>query len=101
MTQSGPKFPKRPKQGQPDVSLWLGRLPVERMVELVGGPGRRLKKRDEVRHFRVGTLWDAGFLLEADNELVNGEQHVSATVPGEWTDDYVARFEACGEKGAR
>jgi hypothetical protein len=100
LTQLGPKFPNRPKEGQTDVSLWLGRLPVERMVELVGGPGRRLKKRDEVRHFKVGCLQDAGFVAEADNELVNGEQHVSVRVPGGWTTDYAARFEACVEKGA-
>jgi hypothetical protein len=100
LTQLGPKCYNQPKEGQIDVSLWLGRLPVERMVEIVGGPGRRLKKRDEVRHFKVGCLQDAGFVLEADNELVNGEQHVSVRVPGEWTTDYAARFEACVERGA-
>jgi hypothetical protein len=99
-TQLGPKFPNRPKQGQTDVSLWLGQLSVDQMVELVGGPGRRLKKRDDVRYFKVGYLQDAGFILEADNDLVNGEQHVGATAPGEWTDDHAARFEACVEKGA-
>jgi len=101
MTQAGSKYTNRPKDGQSDVSLWLGRLPVERMVLLVGGPGRRLKKPDEVRHFRARSLLNAGFVLEADTELVNGEQHVSVTVSGEWTDHHATAFDACVEKGAR
>jgi hypothetical protein len=101
MTQAGSKYSNRPKNGQSDVSLWLGRLPVELMVELVGGPGRRLKKRDEVRYFRARSLLDAGFVLAADTVRVNGEQHVSATVLGEWTDHHAAAFDACVEKGAR
>jgi hypothetical protein len=93
LTQLGPKYPNRPKPGQNDVSLWLGQLSVEQTVQVVGG--RPVRKRDEVRYFQAGCLRDAGFVLEADTKLVNGETHVSTTTRGQWTDEDAARFEAC------
>ncbi len=68
------------------------------MVLVVGGPGRQLTKRDDVRYFMVGCLRDAGFILDADTKLVNGERHVSVKATGEWTTDLARKFDACAGK---
>lgn len=97
LTQLGPKFYDHPKPHQTDVSLWLGRLPLEQMLYIVGGYGRQQKKRDAVRFYRVGCLQAVGFLLVLDDEPVNGAWHVSVQVEGEWTEEHRSAFRACGQ----
>ena len=95
LTQLGPKFYDRPKAGQTDVSLFVGRLSLVQMLYIVGGPGRKRQRRDAVRYAQVGCLQDAGFVLSEDNELVNGGRHVRVKVDGEWTEEHSRRFRSC------
>jgi len=97
LTQLGPKFWNRPKPGQTDISLFVGRLPLETMLYIVGGPGRRQRKRDAVRYARVSCLLDEGFHLVEDDDLVNGGRHVRVQVQGIWSDEQSRRFDSCFE----